>query len=98
MFYLILPLSHRSSFSPLSLLFLFSFSKVLGPAFGDVMGSIVILKLACSLLSDLTGKVTKWGSNSIRLTLSKKVTHHILSQDLNDADKASKKGTKWFIF
>ena len=70
---------------------------MLGPTFGDVMGSIVILKLACSLLSDLTEKVTKWGSNSIRLTLSKKVTHHILSQDLKDADKASKKGTKGFL-
>jgi ABC-type multidrug transport system fused ATPase/permease subunit len=51
----------------------------------DVCVSIVVMKSSSALLGDLLHKVKEAGQGSIRRGLVSKVTHHILSQDLEDA-------------
>jgi hypothetical protein len=43
------------------------------------------MKSSSALLADLLDKVKEAGQGSIRRSLVHKVTHHILSQDLEDA-------------
>jgi hypothetical protein len=54
------------------------------PKFLHVMSSIVIMRIAGSLLDDLLQKVQDAGQNSIRKALSTRMTRHILSQDLGE--------------
>ena len=46
---------------------------------------IVVLNFSGVLLEDLLSKVKNAGQGSIRAGLSRKLTHHVLSQDLDDA-------------
>ena len=56
-----------------------------GASLMDVCISIVVMKSSSALLADLLDKVKEAGQGSIRRSLVHKVTHHILSQDLQDA-------------
>lgn len=53
----------------------------------DVCLSIFILKALQTLISDATKRVEEVGFGAIRRGLQKKVTHHVLSQDLIDVDE-----------
>jgi hypothetical protein len=53
----------------------------------DVCLSIFILKALQTLISDATKRVEEVGFGAIRRGLQKKVTHHVLSQDLIDIDE-----------
>ena len=66
-------------------------AKAAVPLFGDVLASIVVLRLICSFLNDLQQKVSREGSGSIRRDLSERLTWHILSQDMEDAMKQDRK-------
>ncbi len=63
-------------------------AAVKNPKLLDVCISIVVLKFTSVLLKDLFKKVKDAGQGSIRKTLAKRVAHHVLSQDLEDAGRA----------
>jgi hypothetical protein len=56
------------------------------PALGDVLSVIVMLKVLEGLLQSLHASVRAAGSASARAVLSQRLSHHVLSQDLEDIE------------
>ena len=59
-------------------------SSTLGTNFFDVCLSIVILKAFNTILNDVKEELEDIGTGSIRKDLANRLTHHVLSQDLDD--------------
>jgi ABC-type multidrug transport system fused ATPase/permease subunit len=56
----------------------------------DVIVGIITLNFSTVFLGDLLEKVGNAGQGSIKKALEKKLTHHVLSQDLEDCERSDK--------
>ena len=60
----------------------------------DVIIGTILLNFSQSFLGDLSGKISNAGQGSIRKSLVNKLTHHVLSQDLEQCERNQRGGSR----